>query len=122
MAVQSTASVQSGRLRLGLVAPRPAPQLLALVGRQAAAHADDRVELLERRPALDPIAQGRPYLLHHEADLPNWVEPEPGGVRQTTNWPSRCRSSPSTVIEPPLRRSQTMSQWTAESFTPPLSG
>jgi len=25
------------------------------------------------------------------------------------------------VIEPPLRRSQTMSQCTAESFTPPLS-
>ena len=36
--------------------------------------------------------------------------------------PSRCSSSPSTLIEPPRRRSQTMSQWTAELFVPPLSG
>ena len=45
---------------------------------------------------------------------------EPTG--QTRNLPSRCSSIPSTVIEPPRRRSQTMSQWTAESFAPPLSG
>ncbi len=39
---------------------------------------------------------------------------------QTTNWPSRGSSVD--LIEPPLRRSQTMSQCTAELFTPPLSG
>ena len=42
--------------------------------------------------------------------------------RYTKNLPSRCSSSPSTVIEPPRRRSQTMSQCTAELFVPPLSG
>lgn len=41
---------------------------------------------------------------------------------QTTNRPSSCRVSPSTVILPPRRRSQIMSQWIAESLTPPVSG
>lgn len=41
---------------------------------------------------------------------------------QTTKRPSRCSSCPSTVIVPPWRRSHTMSQCTADWFSPPLSG
>src|SRR3954453_1038303 len=105
------ASVQGRRLRLRLVVPGPAPQLLALLGQEAAAHPDDRVQFLESRSVLDPLAQSHPDLLQHclgctqaEAGLTKRVV----AFFHTTNWPSRCSSSPSTVIEPPLRRSQTM--------------
>jgi hypothetical protein len=40
----------------------------------------------------------------------------------TTNLPSTWKSSPSTTILPPRRRSQTRSVWTADSLTPPDSG
>src|SRR5436305_4753686 len=61
-------SVQDGR-RLGratrVVRPRVAPQLRALVGTQPPAHADDHLDLLERRAALDALAQCRADVLHH---------------------------------------------------------
>lgn len=41
---------------------------------------------------------------------------------QTTNFPSFCSGSPSTVMLPPARRSQIMSQWIAELLVPPVSG
>ena len=41
---------------------------------------------------------------------------------QTTKRPFSWRSSPSTSIRPPRRRSQTRSVWTADSFSPPVSG
>ncbi len=41
---------------------------------------------------------------------------------QTTILPSSMKTSPSTVTRPPRRRSQTMSQWTADSLRPPVSG
>src|SRR3954449_13185441 len=69
-------SVQGGR-RVRLVAPRPAPQLLALGRAQPAAHADDRFYLLERRAASDPLLEGRPDLVHHGLSFP-LVPPEAG--------------------------------------------
>ena len=75
-----------------------------------------------RRRGQRPHDRGRP----HSGDIPRRPGPRRDPPRPlagyTENLPSRCSSSPSTVIEPPLRRSQTMSQWTAELFVPPLSG
>src|SRR4051794_29985955 len=105
-------SVQCGR-RLRLVAPGPAPELLALLRRQPAAHADDRVDLLEGRPAGDALLEGHFDRVHHVMDRSYPVQAVSNRKGHTTNWPSRCSSSPSTVIEPPVRRSQTMSQCTA---------
>ena len=93
---------------------RPAARELPRGGREAHRHV--------RRGGQRPHDRGRP----HSGDLPRRPGPRRDPPRPladyTENLPSRCSSSPSTVIEPPWRRSQTMSQWTAELFVPPLSG
>ena len=55
------------------------------------------------------------------------LDDEPGvevveGVHQTSSRPPSTTGRPSASIEPPWRRSQMRSQWTAERFSPPSSG
>src|SRR3954447_1030247 len=126
----STSGSVQRRLGDRRVVPREPPQLAALVGPQAAAHEDDALDLVERCSELDSLDEGRPDLVVYGAPVslpvlrPLWgrFTQSGGGLTQTRNWPFSCNFCPSTVMEPPSRRSQTMSQWTAESLVPPDSG
>jgi|SRR5665811_957160 len=51
-----------------------------------------------------------------------WGSDKSDGARHTTNFPSSCMTSPSTISLPPSLRSQTRSVCTADSLTPPDSG
>ena len=66
-------------------------------------------------------AASRPQLdVHVERDITQVRLCE--GRYSSTNRPSASTVTPSALSRPPARRSQIMSQWTADSFMPPVSG